>query len=90
MPLDVTPDADLKERIKKTLSSCKGVLEDHFKKKTFLQFLEAFISHIVTALAGENKPENAKEFKDLILKNEKLENEIQLRENTIHKYKYIS
>ena len=57
IPVDKSPGADLKERIKKTVTSCKATIEDHFKKGTFYQFLEALISHIVTAMTGDMKAE---------------------------------
>eukprot|EP01022_Parablepharisma_sp_SALTPOND_P027362 TRINITY_DN663_c0_g2_i1.p1 TRINITY_DN663_c0_g2~~TRINITY_DN663_c0_g2_i1.p1 ORF type:complete len:533 (-),score=93.35 TRINITY_DN663_c0_g2_i1:1674-3272(-) len=86
VPIDKNPSTDLKERIKKTINSCKGAIDDQYKKKTFYQFLEALIAHIVTALTGDNKVETMKEYKEKVAKIAELENELQLRANTVQNY----
>jgi chromosome segregation ATPase len=81
VPVEKDPSISLKERITKTISSCKPTIDDQYKKNTFYPFLESLILHIVNALAGNTQ--TAKESKEKI---EELENELKLRANTVQKY----
>ncbi len=82
VPIDKAPNTELKEKIRKTLASCKSAIDDYYKKKNFLQFLEAFISQIVTALTSV---EGSKEYKEKADRVTELESELQLSANTIKK-----
>lgn len=83
IPVDKSPSIDLKERIKKTITSCKGVFDDHYKKGSLTVFLEAFIAHVVTAITGDTKIENSKEYKEKSERVAELENELQLKSNIV-------
>jgi chromosome segregation ATPase len=79
IPFDKTPSSDLSERIVKTIDACKGTIEEHYKKKTFYIFLSSLIAHIVAAIIGDVKVEDAKEFKEIKENSIKLEKELKLR-----------
>ena len=79
IPFDKTPSNDLTERILKTIDACKSTIEEHYKKKTFYIFLGNLIAHIIAAITGDVKVEDAKEFKEIKENNLKLEKELKLR-----------
>eukprot|EP00826_Nyctotherus_ovalis_P004795 TRINITY_DN11060_c0_g1_i4.p1 TRINITY_DN11060_c0_g1~~TRINITY_DN11060_c0_g1_i4.p1 ORF type:complete len:407 (+),score=135.42 TRINITY_DN11060_c0_g1_i4:328-1548(+) len=79
IPMDKVPSNDLTERIVKTVEACKTTIEEHYKKKTFYIFLGSLIAHIVAAITGDVKVEDAKEYKEVKERISKLEKELQLR-----------
>jgi len=81
VPVEKDPSISLKEKINSTFSSCKAAIEDQYKKNNLYPFLESLVLHIVNALVGNTQ--TAKDSKEKI---EKLENELNLRVNTVQKY----
>eukprot|EP00826_Nyctotherus_ovalis_P057663 TRINITY_DN7893_c0_g1_i2.p1 TRINITY_DN7893_c0_g1~~TRINITY_DN7893_c0_g1_i2.p1 ORF type:complete len:429 (+),score=159.18 TRINITY_DN7893_c0_g1_i2:76-1362(+) len=83
VPVEKDPSLSLKERIKKTINSCKVTIDEQYKKNNFYPFLESLVLHIVNALSGNTNVQAVKEHKERI---EELENELKLRANTVQNY----